>query len=85
MGSSLANAQSAPRQTSSLILTNLLNRKEEIKSEKHSLWGGRSPREGGDAELLSAETAAEGTAAGSAAPAATQSSVLGFQTLVSAN
>ena len=46
MGSSLANAQGPPRQASSLILTNSLNRKEEMKSEKHILWGGRSPRRG---------------------------------------
>lgn len=38
MGSSVANAQGAPRQASSLVLTNSLNRKEEIKRGKHSLW-----------------------------------------------
>lgn len=82
MGSS-ANAQGPPRQASSLILPNPLKRKEEIKSEKQRLWGGRSPREGGDAAVLSAGAAAEGAAASSAAPAAAQAGSC-FQTPVSA-
>lgn len=38
MGSSLANAQGAPRRASSPILANSLNREEAVKSEKRSLW-----------------------------------------------